>query len=271
MAAQVSVLFFKGEKETNFGNILIYPKLDYKLFQIRVGQMIGKFPNQISIYLVKKPYSPAPKAPEMIPVNENIDFRVLCSEKDIIFLVFLDRSEISRNPPERTHGFEVNDFLLKNEVCTSPQPVLAAENLVHTRLNVAAQPYHTSTLPDLNARLQDLKVQRENFQSAMARQILNPNLESGHYENLDSVWNMDSSRMKVKKDENEKRFCKDCEDEKKKGETSSFHPCVNDAVVIGFRTQVGSIAPPKNDPVSVTTGFRQIIQLIKMLHRSLFQ
>ncbi|KAL2533476.1 Uncharacterized protein Adt_06827 [Abeliophyllum distichum] len=119
------------------------------------------------------------EGPRDDPVNENIDFRVLCSEKDIISLVVLDRLGISRNPPERTHGVEVNDFLLKNEfpTSTSQQPVLAAENLVHARLNVAAQPYHPLKLPDMNARLQNLKVQRENFQAAMARQILNPNSE----------------------------------------------------------------------------------------------
>ncbi|CAI9780257.1 unnamed protein product [Fraxinus pennsylvanica] len=125
MAVEIPVVVFDGDDENNFGNISISPATDYKLFVSTVGHFIGTLPNQkITIYHTKHPYARA-TGPELNPVEEKTDFGLLCSQKDIVFLVVLGRSgsEMSRNPSERT---------------PSPQPVPTSENLEPTHRNEPA-------------------------------------------------------------------------------------------------------------------------------------
>ncbi|KAL2454907.1 Uncharacterized protein Adt_47589 [Abeliophyllum distichum] len=168
---EAPVVFCNGKWEKKFGNVPIYPGLEYRQFELNVSQMIGLLPNEISIYLVKNLNFPVPEGPEIIRANENIDFTVLCFEKDIIFLVLLERSGMPRNPFE----WVGNDFL------------------VHTRRNEPA-PLPRLFSEVLQAPPSNLEVQRENNQ---ATPILNP----------DSILNMDASRLIVSTNENENGLC----------------------------------------------------------------
>ncbi|KAL2554204.1 uncharacterized protein Fot_07823 [Forsythia ovata] len=222
---EAPVVFFNGEWEEKFGNVPIYPGLEYRQFELNVSQMVSFLPSQISIYLVKNLNYPVPEGPEIIRANENINFTELCFEKDIIFLVLLERSGMPRNPFDLVG----NDFL------------------EHTRRNETA-PLPRRYSEVLQAPPSNLEVQRENNQ---ATPILN----------TDSVLNMNASRLIVSTNENENGFCQHGEmasfhpcvnDPVITGFRTPVGPIaqpIEDPVITEFRTPGGLIARPINDPV----------------------
>ncbi|KAL0346973.1 UNVERIFIED_CONTAM: hypothetical protein Scaly_1713300 [Sesamum calycinum] len=259
------VLFFDGEREMNIGDVKINPTLEYKPFQLMLSQKIGISPNQISIYLVDRrnnPKSPFSEDRRRIPITGKVNFGLICRQKDCCFLVVLKRSRKSRNRRERPmNGVELPDFLPDNEF-SAPSMHTVPENLILLRRNQRVPLYDQITqseLADLNERLQSLRVQRENYQMAMAKgNLSSPNLSSGHaldpqlipHLNMDTISKMDDwSRVSspttvMTNNETRKAFCEECANEEKNGSTTSFHPCVNDAVITRFTTRLGPINRP---------------------------
>ncbi|CAI9766408.1 unnamed protein product [Fraxinus pennsylvanica] len=207
---EAPVVFFDGVKDIKFGNVVINVGLKYTKFVSNVCEKIGKSPSQISIFLVKNPYSPAPEGPLVVPAKQDINFDFLCLQNDIIFLVVLKRMELmSRNPWD----------------------IPTATNFVHE-----PAPVCRSFLEVLNAPL--------------PRRVNRPRFTWGHGNNLDTVSNIKSSRMMAITKENKKGSCKDCKNAKQKGEMAGFdHPCVDNLEIVGFRTPVGPMALAMNDPV----------------------
>ncbi|KAL2503107.1 uncharacterized protein Fot_36955 [Forsythia ovata] len=247
------VVFYDGEREMKIGNVKIDPRLEYKPFQLMLSQKIGISPNQISIYLVdhkKNPNSTFPDDRRRTPITGKVNFGLICRQKDCCFLVVLKRSRKSRNRRERVKDVEFSDSL--------PAPVL--ENMILLRRNQPASFYDQIThseLANLNDRLQNLRVMRENYQMSMTK----ANFNTGHGSDQDPIldFNMGSfpkiedsyrvsSQMMMTKNENRKGFCETCVDAEKNGRTASFHPCVNDAVIGRFRTLVGPISRPIKSP-----------------------
>ncbi|KAK4414774.1 hypothetical protein Salat_2584300 [Sesamum alatum] len=261
------VVFFDGEREMNIGDVKINPTLEYKPFQLMLSQKIGISPNQISIYLVDRRNSPKSSFLEdrrRIPITGKVNFGLICRQKDCCFLVVLKRSRKSRNRRERAmNGVEFPDFLTDHEF-SAPSMHTVPENLILLRRNQRVPFYDQITqseLADLNERLQSLRVQRENYQMAMAKgNLSSPNLSSGHaldpqlipHLNMDSIpkiddWSRVPSPTTVMTNDETRRakaFCIECANEEKNGSTTSFHPCVNDAVITRLTTRLGPINRP---------------------------
>ncbi|CAA3031879.1 Hypothetical predicted protein [Olea europaea subsp. europaea] len=224
---EVPVVFFDGVKEINCGNVVINVGLEHTQFVSNVCEKIGKSPHQVSIFLVKNPYSPAPDGPLVVPAKEDINFDFLCLQNDIIFLVVWKRLELmSRNPWEMTNGNGVAFF-----------------NELMTKHHHHDWPVRNEPAPVCRSFLQVLKTPRP-------KRVNRPRFTWGHGNNLDTVSNIRSSRMMAITKENKKGFCKDCKNAEKKGEMAGFdHPCVDNLEIVGFRTPVGPMALAMNDPV----------------------
>ncbi|KAL8526983.1 hypothetical protein ACS0TY_016013 [Phlomoides rotata] len=263
------VVFFDGEREMNIGDVKINPTLEYKPFQLMLSQKIGISPNQISIYLVdrrKNHKAPFSEDRRRIPITGKVNFGLICRQKDSSFLVVLKRSRKSRSRRERmVHGLEFSDYLAENEY--PPQAMRSVpDNWILLRRNQQQQaPFHDqitqSELADLNDRLQELRVQKENYQMAMAKPYnLNPpnfapgsgfdptripNMSIG-LPNIDDFYSAPpATMMMMTNDEHRDRvYCEECANAEKNGSTTSFHPCVNDAVTATFTTRLGPICRP---------------------------
>lgn len=239
------VVFYDGEREMTIGDVKIFPGLEYKPFQLMLSQKIGISPNQISIYLVdrkKNPKSPFPDDRRRTPITGKVNFGLICRQKDCCFLVVLKRSRKLRNRRDRAKEVEFSDSL--------PAPVL--ENMILLRRNQPMPFYDQIThseLVNMNDRLQNLRIIREDYQMAMNN--LNLNTVHGLDQDLFSDFHMAyrvSSTMMMTTNENMKGFCATCEDAEKNGQTASFHLCANDAVIGPFRTLVGPISRPIKSP-----------------------
>ncbi|KAK6126477.1 hypothetical protein DH2020_039782 [Rehmannia glutinosa] len=252
--AAFPVVFFDGEREMNIGDVKINPALEYKPFQLMVSRKIGISPNQISIYLVdrkKKPKSPFSEDRRRIPITGKVNFGSLCRQKECCFLVILKRSRKSKNRRDRMiNGFGFANFSLENGF--PPPPVhLMTENLILLQRNQPT-PFYDEITPtelddlthrlkryDLNGRLRSLRGHREKYQMAMAKQYmdspifgsdhdLDPNPIVDSFPTNHDSYHVDSTLLVLTENEREKAFCEECWNAEKKGDTTPFHPCVND-------------------------------------------
>ncbi|CAI9783346.1 unnamed protein product [Fraxinus pennsylvanica] len=210
-----------------------------------LSQKIGISPNQISIYLVhrnKNPKSPFPDDRQRTPITGKVNFRLICRQKDCCFLVVWKRSRKSRNRRERVKEVEFSDSLAA--------PVL--ENMILLHLNQPVPFYDHIThseLANMNDRLQNLRVIRENYQMAMKN--LKFNTVHGSDQEPFSDFNMGyrvSSTMMMATNETRKGFCTTYVNAQKNGSKASFHLCVNDTAIGLFRTRVGLISRPIKSP-----------------------
>lgn len=159
------------------------------------------------------------------------------------------------------NGVEFADLLPQNEL--SPQSMFSLpENMVLLRRNQQLPFYDQITQPelaDLNDRLQSLR--RENYPMAMAKiNLSSPNFSSGQGPNPHSIpnpsmdpihkidyWHRIPSTMAMMTNNETKRaYCEECENEEKYRSTTSFHPCVNDAIITRFITPFGPISRQNN-------------------------
>ncbi|KAG6433879.1 hypothetical protein SASPL_105498 [Salvia splendens] len=234
------VVFFDGEREMNIGEVRVNPTLEYKPFQHMLSQKIGISPNQISIYLVdrrKNPKSPFSEDRRRIPITGKVNFALICRQKECCFLVVLKRSRKSRNRREKAMtGLDLADLLPGSEF---PRPAmhLAPENLVLLRRNQQL-PFQSRQ----NDLLQGLGSERVNYEMAMAR----GNLDAAYFPNYDDWYAFHPSKMMMTKSETGKVYCEECVNAEKDGETPSFHPCANDAVVTWLPAPLGPICRPNN-------------------------
>ncbi|PIM98634.1 hypothetical protein CDL12_28881 [Handroanthus impetiginosus] len=260
------VVFFDGEREMNIGEVKIHPTLEYKPFQHMLSQKIGISPNQISIYLIfrkKNPNWPFSEDRRRIPITGKVNFALICRQKDCSFLVVLKRSRKSRNRRERMiEGVEFSD----NEF-SPPMMHSVPENLMLLRRDQPVPFYDQITQPELgvlNDNLRNMRFQSENYQMAMGNRNFNslnfswdnglnqfPIIEPHRIPSLteiDDRYRVSSTTMMTKNDATEKAFCEECANAENNGNTTSFHPCVNDAVITLFTTRLGPISRP-NEPL----------------------
>lgn len=253
------VTFYDGEREMNIGNIRVQPLLEFKTFQIMISQKIGISPNQISIYLVH--HSSSPEERRKTPITGKVNFSLIIRQKDCFFLVILKRSRKSRNRKLRPNSIDFGDYLSENDFLPSPPPenvILLRRNQPEMNMNGLQfngfrKPFYDqitqAELADLNDRLQNLKVQRENYGLAMQRPMnfINPNLAPSMNPSLDPdpfPRIQETMTKNVRESSSSKVACEECVKAKKAGCTAPFHPCVNDPLITRFLTRAGPIARP---------------------------
>ncbi|MCD7455241.1 hypothetical protein HAX54_027453 [Datura stramonium] len=234
------VIFFDGEREINIGNIRIQPTLVFKPFQLMLSERIGISPNQISIYLCDRKGAKFEDR-RKIPVTGKANFAVISREKNCFFLVVLKRSRKARNRKVKPNGVEFGEFLKEN-VFPHLSP---SENLILLRRNQSEmnQFYDRITqteLASMNERVQNLQLQRENFELVM--NTSHPNLM---HLNSPSSFPRIQDAFPTKNSKEKKSLCYECENTSANGETSTFHHCSNDAVLFGsFRSHSGPVNRP---------------------------
>lgn len=254
------VIFFDGERDMNIGEIKVHPMLEFKSLQLMMSQKIGISPNQISIYLYDQ------KTGQRTPITSKVNFAVVVCRKDCFFHVILKRSRKSKARRLRSNGLDYGDYLLENDYSPpSPPPpdnvILLRRNHPEMNLNMNVLPgpdYPTpfydqitqSELAGLNDRLQNLKIQRENFVSAMAKQpsIMNQNFiirtPAPAPPNFNPLY--DSKLFPRIQETLTKKVpvCEYCANKKKNDETPSFHHCVNDPVIEFHIARAGPVGRP---------------------------
>lgn len=229
------VIFFGGDREINIGNIRIQPTLVFKPFQLMLSERIGISPNQISIYLCdcKGKFEDRRK----IPITGKANFEVISREKNCFFLVVMKRSRKARNRKAKPNGVEFGEFLKENAFS---QHFSSSENLILLRrnqpeVNLLYDRITQTELANMNERVQNLQLQRENFDLVMQKS--NPNLM--HLNSPNSFPRIQDTFP------TKKSLCHECANASSNGETSTFHHCNNDAVLVGsFRSHSGPINRP---------------------------
>ncbi|KAL3642749.1 hypothetical protein CASFOL_013564 [Castilleja foliolosa] len=225
----VPVVFFDGEMEMNIGDVKISPTLEYKPFQIMLSQKIGISPNQISIYLIdltRNPDSTFRGNRRRIPITGKVNFSLICLQRDCCFLVVLKRPRRSRIRRERTFQGPDLPYLLPDSNFSLPPLVpLTPENMFLMSTNYQVPLYDHITQPGLEYLNNRLRVQSENDQMAMVKA------------NCDSV----APGTMMTNNGSGKVFCEECDNAARDGDTTSFHPCVNDTVITGFTPKFGPI------------------------------
>ncbi|XP_051150152.1 uncharacterized protein LOC127264694 [Andrographis paniculata] len=242
-AASYPVIFFDGERESDLGDVNINPRMEYKAFQVLLSQKIGISPNQISIYMVDRkriPEWPFSEDRRRIPITAKVNFGAISRLKDCYFLVVLKRSRKSRNHQRRGLEFylENNNHLLPRRNLQGPPPP-------------PPLPFYDEIAPTdlaaLNFRLQN----QYHDQREMRMGLLDFSLEGEEEEASSySYLNIDSSLDWRRRRSN--YYCEECANEENNRNSNrmapslSFHPCINDAVIIGggFRTTAGPIRRP---------------------------
>ncbi|KAL2534535.1 Uncharacterized protein Adt_07886 [Abeliophyllum distichum] len=221
----------------NIGSVNIDATMQYKSFQLMLSHKIGISPNQISIYLVDRKRISKFEDRRRIPITGKVNFALISREKDCCFLVVLKRSRKSRNRRVGMNGLEFADFLPENDYTPEPVP----DNLILLRRDQTAPLFDQITqteLENLNDRLQNLRVRKENYQMPMARPNFIPGMDP------DPILNLNSNSYQMMSKNVNKAFCKECVNWKNNGEAASFHPCVNDPVITQYRSRFGPIARP---------------------------
>ncbi|XP_055808561.1 uncharacterized protein LOC129877104 [Solanum dulcamara] len=230
------VIFFDGEREISIGNIRIQPTLVFKPFQVMLSERIGISPNQISIYLCDRQGSKFEDR-RKVPVTGKANFAVISREKNCFFLVVMKRSRKVRNRKVKTNGVELGEFLKENvlsHLSSSENLILLRRN--QTEMNQLYDQITQTELASMNEPVQNLQLQRENFDLVM--QTTNPNLM--HLNSPSSFPRIQDTYPK------KKSLCYECANTTSNGETSMFHHCNNDTVLVGsFRSRSGPVNRPK--------------------------
>ncbi|TQD78755.1 hypothetical protein C1H46_035679 [Malus baccata] len=91
------VVFSDGETETDIGDLVVYPKLDFPRFLSVLSHKIGILPGQFTVFLS------SPETRQRIPITGKVNFSAISQEKNCCFLVELKRSRRRKN-----HNYQVH-------------------------------------------------------------------------------------------------------------------------------------------------------------------
>ncbi|KAL3642754.1 hypothetical protein CASFOL_013569 [Castilleja foliolosa] len=247
----VPVVFLDGggEREMNIGDVEINPTLEYKPFQIMLSHKMRISPNQISLHLLhRKPY-PQPTDNNYDRRRNNgykADLGLICrSNKERCFLVVIKRYRRSSRSADK-----LADFLSSERYLSLPPRMrLMPENIVMIRSSYEcielvdffverylSLPPRMRMLPKnmvLLRRYHQVIIQNE-YQMSMQGKA---NFDSGPAISncCDDIAPANDGTI------GKLLFCEECENAARDGNTTSFHPCVNDTVITCFTTTLGPI------------------------------
>lgn len=228
------VVFFDGERESNIGNVLVSPSLQFKSFQSIMSRKIGISPHQFSVYLAVKHRS---ETLRKIPITGKFNFGTIFRDKDCFFLVVLKRSRRERKRRNQRASQEDKYYASSMNVVQRLNKI--PENVMLLRRNdaIGSQgfPGFASPIVDragYEKRVRELQMERERYLTNMGLRglCLGKDDNGGVDENV-------VTRNGVVK-------CEECMRAKAIGTEVGFHWCVYDAVTSGFRSPAGPIARP---------------------------
>lgn len=218
------VVFFDGERETNIGNAVVYPDMDFKSFQSVLSQKIGISPHQFSVYLADQRSSRSPR--KKIPITGKSNFSAISREKTCIFLVVLKRSrrERRRNNPSA--------IVQQNKIEPPANVMILKRNHVEDGL------FHGHHMSGFGSPMEDYERRLRNLQ--IEKEIYIANMGLG---NLSLVGREDGDYIGERNLKSD-LVCEEC----MRGDPG-FHWCVYDTVTFGFRSSpAGPIARPGKRP-----------------------
>lgn len=219
------IVFFDGEVETDIGNVVVFPSLDFKRFQAALSKKIGISPHQFSVYLS------SPETPKRIPITGKVNFGAISSDKGCFFVVVLKRSRRERRRKNPSHQPLPEDL----PYYSSPAPAKPhrpirkspPENVMLLKRDIGFANYQNQALSELSPfsdRVMSYQLQKERYLmglNGLGRERFEPSPGA---------------------------VCEECLRANELGTQAGFHWCVNDAVTYGFRSAVGPIARPRKGP-----------------------
>jgi hypothetical protein len=228
--ASVPVVFSDGERETDIGNVVVHPSLEFETFQSIMSRKIGISPQQFSAYLA------GPDTRRKIPITGKFNFAAVSREKDCFFLVVLKRSKRERRRRTRREDERYGSRMSVVQRTIKKVP----ENVMLLRRNAGIESVQAFsgfvTVMDrvgYENRVRELRAERDRY-------LMNMGLSGlclGKGENVDVAERGVTSQNDVVE-------CEECVRAKDSGREVGFHWCVYDAVTFGFRSPAGPIARP---------------------------
>lgn len=228
----VPVVFSDGERETDIGNVVVHPSLEFKTFQLIMSRKIGISPQQFSAFLA------GPETRRKIPITAKFNFAAVSPEEDCFFLVVLKRSKRERRRRTRREAREDEYYgsrmsVVQRTIKKVPENVMLLRRNAGIESGQAISGF-VSVMDRVGYenRVQELRAERDRY-------LMNMGL-SGLY--LGRGGNGDVAERGVT--QNVVVECEECLRAKDSGREVGFHRCVYDAVTFGFRSPAGPIARP---------------------------
>lgn len=240
------VFFFDGICESNIGNVVVSPSLDFNQFQSIIAQKIGIPLHQFFIYLSSH------DTRRKIPITGKINFGAISRNKSCFFLVVLKRSRRDRrqkneynNIKKTHHGFPENDlFSSSMEAQKGRKKNDPVEKVMILRRGMGFDFNEDNSwaLEDrikFEKRLRNLQAERERYlmsiDSGLNGLVPNKNAENKTVGVRECEVKFVSGNMVI---------CKECLRAELMGTDPEFHCCVNDDVIFRFKSNAGPIARP---------------------------
>ncbi|KAH7512246.1 hypothetical protein FEM48_Zijuj12G0070000 [Ziziphus jujuba var. spinosa] len=231
------LVFFDGERETDIGNIVVYPTLEFKRFQSMLSQKIGISPHQFSVYLSSQDTG------RRIPITGRVNFGAISREKGYSFLVVLKRSRRERR--RRSQQESAGDVYFTSPMKPPPQKPVKKnppDNVMLLRRDVGIiNQDQAFSGPQLNLpyayrveyekRVRDLQFEKERYLMNMG--LTGSDLSYG-----------ENGMVGEKGGRGGEAVCEVCLEAKEMGKEVGFHWCIYDTVTVGFRSPAGPIARP---------------------------
>ncbi|KAM1638694.1 hypothetical protein PS1_008683 [Malus domestica] len=226
------VVFSDGETETDIGDLVVYPKLDFSRFLSALSQKIGILPGQFTVFLS------SPETRQRIPVTGKVNFSAISREKNCFFLVELKRSRRERR--RKNHNYQVphhhQDFREDEYRNTAS---LGAQNPINKNLhlenvmllkrgmeieNVAGLAMPFAGRVEYENRVRELQIENERYLMKMGL---------GRADGLGLLGRRSGATV-----------CEECSRANEMGSEVGFHWCAYDPVTFGFRSPAGPISRP---------------------------
>ena len=223
-----SVVYFDGERETDAGQVMVNPSLNWKSFQYLLSQKFGISPNQFSVYLASLGSN------RKILMTGKVNFAAIAREKGAFFLVKRSKRSRKNKTQNKTRKDANNgDHCLQSDEKKNPP-----EKVMLLRRNVGfdeKQPFCGLNTPfvhrvEYEKRVRNLQIERERY-------LTNMGLSDLGYVRGSNGGEERSTRGSLV-------VCEECFKEKRTGRDGGFHWCVYDTVTVGFRSPAGPIARP---------------------------
>ncbi|OMO68576.1 hypothetical protein COLO4_29582 [Corchorus olitorius] len=209
------VVFFDGECETDIGNIIIHPQMDFKAFQSVLSRKIGISPHQFSAYIVD-----SNNTRNRAPITGRINFSAICCEKSCFFLVVLKRTR--RGWTRKVKNVEASPPVVP--VRKEPPANATLLRRGGAGVNKLTDASVFTGLDGFESRVRELQVEKQRY-----------------------LMNLGMADSRIER-ESRNSVCEECENAQVAGGEVGFHWCVNDPVTSGFRSQAGPIARPGKGP-----------------------